>query len=162
MAKQQKRVEFSNNVANEIEIINEDTEYVNHQQQKQHVEFSKNVYEIENVNEDTEDASNPNVSNKSLNKRLVFGAMFCFKFLGIINYISDVGSDIGNGYEYLRTQTKWPRLADNSSYNYTRELCDNWESYRHVKMGTLTLSIVFIPSALAVVFLGKIFYEINN
>ena len=71
-----------------------------------------------------------------------------------MNYICDVTTDILNGYRYLRNQQEWPKQINNLDYNYTRELCDKWEDYRHVKMGTLTLAIVFIPSAIAVLFLG--------
>ena len=136
MAKHKSRVEFSNNVA---------------------------VAEIEIINEETENMNTCTLKNKSLNKKkLVFRAMFLFKLLGLLTYISDVGSDIGNGYEYLRTQTEWPKLSNNSGYNYTRELCDDWQSYRHVKMGILTMSIVFIPSAICVLVLGMLLVVIKT
>ena len=136
MAKHKSRVEFSNNVA---------------------------VAEIEIINEETENTNTCTLKNKSLNKKkLVFRAMFLFKLLGLLTYISDVGSDIGNGYEYLRTQTEWPKLSNNSGYNYTRELCDDWQSYRHVKMGILTMSIVFIPSAICVLVLGMLLVVIKT
>ena len=152
METQEQHVEISENIA-ETEIINSDADDLNN---KEHVHFSSNVSQDEIQRADTERNDNADVNNnRNWNVRLMFGAVFCFKFLGLINYISDVGSDIGNGYQYLGTQAKWPRLADNSGYNYTEELCENWESYQHVIMGSLTLIIVFIPSALGALFLGK-------
>ena len=119
-----------------------------------HVQFDSDIAQIEPLNKDVE-INNQDMERKtSRNKCLMFSAILCCKSLGLVNYICDVVSDILNGYKYLRNQQEWPKLLNNSSYNYTRELCDNWDSYRHVKMGTLTLSIVFIPSALAVLFLG--------
>ena len=93
-----------------------------------------------------------------LNKeKLIFIAMLFFKLFGIINYICDVGSDLVNGYWYLDGQ-EWPRLSDNSDYNYTRALCDDWKAYKHPNLGALTISLVWIPSAFITLFLGRNFH----
>ena len=126
-----------------------------------HVHFDGNVTNIEYTESDVEDNDEETGSKTNLNSCLIFSAIFCCKSLGLVNYICDVGSDIANGYKYLQNQEEWPKLSNNSDYNYTRALCDNWESYRHVKMGTLTLSIVFIPSTLAFLFLGMFWYFEN-
>ena len=111
-----------------------------------HVQFDTDTDQIEPLNPD-EEINGQDMENKtSRSKCLIFSAILCCKSLGLVNYICDVTTDILNGYRYLRNQQEWPKQLNNLDYNYTRELCDNWESYRHVKMGTLTLSIVFIPS----------------
>ena len=129
---------------------------------KQCVEFDSKAIEIKTTEEDNEAPILEIKSEIIWSKLILFCAIFCFKTLGMLNYISDVGSDILNAFNYLRTQEEWPKSSDNSSYHYTNELCDNWESYRHVKMGTLTLCIVFIPSTLGVLFLGNIYQTIFN
>ena len=117
----------------------------------QNVEFRENL----NKSEAEEEEINPNSNTTNFNKHLLFSAIFCFKFLGLVNYICDVGSDIKNGIDYLRVPEEWPKLSDGSGYNYTREHCDEWETFRHEKMGTMTLCIIFIPSAIGFFFLGK-------
>ena len=119
-----------------------------------HVQFDTDTDQIEPLNHDVEINGQDMENKTSRSKFLIFSAILCCKSLGLVNYICDVTTDILNGYRYLRNQQEWPKQLNNLDYNYTRELCDNWESYRHVKMGTLTLSIVFIPSAIAVLFLG--------
>ena len=117
--------------------------------------FHESNIEVQ-ASEENKDEQNIETKHKmNKNKLILFCAIFVFKTLGMFNYICDVGSDILNAFDYLRTQKEWPKIADNSDYNYTRELCDDWQSYRHVKMGTLTLTIVFLPSTLGVLFLGK-------
>ena len=124
---------------------------------KQCVAFDSTDIEVK-TGEEEKDTHTSEIKNEiNWSKLLLFCAIFSFKTLGMINYISDVGSDILNAFHYLRTQEEWPKLSDNSSYSYTRDLCNNWESYRHVKMGTLTLCIVFIPSTIGVLFLGNIY-----
>ena len=121
---------------------------------KKHIKFDEINDKLDESNEENEVQISDTKSEIDWNKLVLFCAIFCFKTLGMINYICDVGSDIWNAFDYLRTQEEWPKLTDNSNYHYTRELCDNWQLYRHVKMGTLTLCIVFIPSTLGVLFLG--------
>ena len=119
------------------------------------VEFSSEVTELEIMTEDSKEEHHIDERKSNWNKGLISSAMFSFKLLGLINYTCDVGSDIVNGYDYLRARNEWPNMSNNSDYNYTRKLCDDWESYRHVKIGTLTLTIVFLPSAIGVFLLGK-------
>ena len=118
------------------------------------VEFRENFNKSEAEKDESEEEVNPSPNKTNFNKHLLFSAIFCFKFLGLVNYICDVGTDIKNGIDYLRVPDEWPKLSDGSGYNYTRDHCDNWETFRHEKMGTMTLCIIFIPSAIGFLFLG--------
>ena len=86
----------------------------------QNVEFRENL----NKSEAEEEEINPNSNTTNFNKHLLFSAIFCFKFLGLVNYICDVGTDVKNGIDYLRVPHEWPKLQNSSDYIYTRELCD--------------------------------------
>ena len=118
------------------------------------VEFRENFNKSEAEKDESEEEENPSPNQTNFNKHLLFSAIFCFKFLGLVNYICDVGTDIKNGIDYLRVPDEWPKLSDGSGYNYTRDHCDVWETFRHEKMGTMTLCIIFIPSAIGFLFLG--------
>ena len=122
------------------------------------VELQENINQLEIRKDELEEENNPNPDKTEFSKHLLFSAIFCFKFFGLVNYICDVGSDIKNGIDYLRVPEEWPKLSDGSGYNYTREHCDSWETFRHEKMGTMTLCIIFIPSAIGFLFLGKYTY----
>ena len=123
--------------------------------QTERIRFDESNIELQASGENRDEQNLETKHKVNKNKLILFCAIFVFKTLGMFNYICDVGSDILNAFDYLRTQKEWPKIADNSDYNYTRELCDDWQSYRHVKMGTLTLAIVFLPSTLGILFLGR-------
>ena len=116
-----------------------------HLQQQSEINFAEIT-----AMEEEDDSPDAQVVNRNDN-RIVFVATFCFKLVGVITHISDVGSDIANGYDYLHAPKQWPRIANTSDYNYTRELCNDWSSYRHPKMGALTMSIVWFPSTVIAV-----------
>ena len=120
------------------------------------VEFQENINQMETGKDEPEEEDNSNPNKTNFNKHILFSAIFGFKFLGLVNYICDVGTDVKNGIDYLSVPNEWPKLENSSDYNYTRELCDRyrWETFRHEKMGTLTLCIIFIPSAIGFLFLG--------
>ena len=120
------------------------------------VELQEKINQLEIRKDELEEENNPNPDKTEFNKHLLFSAIFCFKFLGLVNYICDVGTDIKNGIDYLRVPDEWPKLSDGSGYNYTRDHCDMWEKFRHEKMGTMTLCIIFIPSAIGFLFLCKL------
>ena len=121
---------------------------------KQCIKFDDNNIEIKPSEEDKEEIAFETKVKTNRNKLLLFSVIFCFKTLGMINYICDVGSDILNASDYLLAQKEWPKVPGTSNYNYTRALCDDWESYQHPKMGILTLCIVFLPPTIGVLFLG--------
>ena len=122
------------------------------------VEFQENLNQLETGKDESEEENNSNPNKTNFNKHILFSAIFGFKFLGLVNYICDVGTDVKNGIDYLSVPHEWPKLSDGSGYNYTREHCDMWETFRHEKMGTMTLCIIFIPSAIGFLFLGKYTY----
>ena len=121
------------------------------------IRFQEKLNQLE-IPDETEEEDNSNPNKTNFNKHLLFSAIFCFKFLGLVNYICDVGTDVKNGIDYLRVPHEWPKLQNSSDYIYTRELCDRWETFRHEKMGTMTLCIIFIPSAIGFLFLSKYTY----
>ena len=128
---------------------------------KQRINFDDDHIEVKQLEEDKEEhVLDPKVK-MNRNKLFLFSVIFCFKTLGMINYICDVGSDILNAFDYLLAQKEWPKVPGSSNYNYTRALCDDWESYQHPKMGILTLCIVCLPPAVGVLFLGKNIIELS-
>ena len=128
---------------------------------KQRIKFDDNNIEVKPSEEDDEEHIFETQVKISRSKLLLFSVIFCFKTLGMINYICDVGSDILNAFDYLLAQKEWPKVPGTSNYNYSRALCDDWESYQHPKMGILTLCIVFLPPTFGTLFLGRSIIEIS-
>ena len=128
---------------------------------KQRIKFDVNNIEVKPSEEDKEDHALETNVKINRNKLFLFSVIFCFKTLGMINYICDVGSDILNAFDYLLAQKEWPKVPGTSDYNYTRAICDDWESYQHPKMGILTLCIVFLPPTIGVLFLGNSMIELR-
>ena len=97
------------------------------------------------------------IAKDELQLRIAFG-MCCFTMvvwklevairgIGWCLYFADVVTDIYSGAVFITGDTMDYTKFENENYtNYTRNVCDNFDSYSHPIWGTVVISLAWVPA----------------